>query len=291
MEYGHDRVLWDSAGGRNRQRPRWCNVSFGDREAKLLMTSRPRISVCMATYNGERYVAQQLSSILVQLDEKDEIVIMDDASTDETCRRIRALGDPRIRLVEHGNNRGVLRTFEDALRHASGDVIFLSDQDDIWVHDKVSTVMRALAEHPEVALVASDTALIDEDGKLTAESYFRPRGEFKPGFWANWVRNRYGGCTLAFRAELLNDILPFPHRRDTLHDIWIGIRNSLSGHGTLYIDKPLVLNRRHESTATGRKRLGILRKLRGRLGLLLAVVEYEAFRRTSPRGQWRMQTK
>src|SRR3954463_2208062 len=97
------------------------------------LSSRPKVSVCMAAYQGERYIALQLRSILDQLCDDDEVLIVDDASKDCTCGEIEAVQDPRIVLIRNGANRGVLRTFETALTRSSGDIIFLSDQDDVWL--------------------------------------------------------------------------------------------------------------------------------------------------------------
>ena len=244
------------------------------KDSELPTSHRPAISVCMAAYNGARFISLQIQSILRQLAPTDEIVVVDDHSTDETRETVRALADNRIRLLEHPNNMGVSRSFEDAIRAASNHILFLSDQDDLWADDKVDTIMKAFATNPEVTLIATDTALIDEHGTLLSSSYFAPRGEFHPGFWQNLLRNRFGGCTLAFRSEIIPEILPFPHNYDVLHDVWIGIRNSLADHQTLYIDKPLVLNRRHASTATGRRQLSLSRKIGTRLHLLLALVSF-----------------
>ncbi|MFP5231719.1 MAG: glycosyltransferase [Acidobacteriota bacterium] len=236
---------------------------------------RPRISVCMAAYNGGLYVTQQLESILPQLGADDEVVIVDDASSDQTVEKILAVGDPRIRLLRHENNCGVLRTFEDALRAAQGRILFLSDQDDLWDPHKVATILEAFRTNPRVSLVATDNALIDSSGSLISNSYFENRGPFRQGLWANLIRNRYGGCTMAFRAEILSEVLPLPHGYEVLHDIWIGVRNSLSGGQALYIPKPLVLNRRHGATATGRSRLSVGRRLRLRAHLLLSLAAFE----------------
>ncbi len=236
---------------------------------------RPRISVCMAAFNGSLYIAQQLESILVQLGSDDEVVVVDDASSDQTAEKILGVGDTRIRLLRHERNCGVLRTFEDALRAASGRILFLSDQDDLWDPRKVETVLEAFRTNPYVSLVATDNALIDSNGALISKSYFENRGPFRQGLWANLIRNRYGGCTMAFRAEILSEVLPLPHGYDVLHDIWIGVRNSLSGRRALYIPEPLVLNRRHGATATGKGRLGFGRRLRLRAHLLLSLAAFQ----------------
>jgi GT2 family glycosyltransferase len=238
------------------------------------MQERPTLSVCLASYNGERYIAAQLHSILIQLGANDEVIVVDDASTDGTRERVLSLGDSRIQLIEHTTNRGVSRTFEDAIRAASGRILFLSDQDDLWSPNKVAVMLEAFRSQPDVTLIATDVSLIDCDGSLLAASYFQPRGKFRPGLWANVIRNRFGGCTLAFRCEVIGDILPLPRKYDVLHDVWIGVRNSLAGHKTLYIPEALVLNRRHAATATGKKTLTLRRRIRIRVHLLLAQAEF-----------------
>ncbi|MHB1938694.1 MAG: glycosyltransferase [Acidobacteriaceae bacterium] len=234
----------------------------------------PTISVCMAAYNGERYITAQLDSILSQLRAEDEVIVVDDASTDGTKEKVLSLKDSRIRFIEHAKNQGVSRTFEDAIRTASGRILFLSDQDDLWDPKKVAVILDAFRSNPDVTLIATDVALIDADDNLIAESYFKPRGEFSPGLWANLIRNRFGGCTMAFRSEVIGKILPLPHKYDVLHDVWIGVRNSLSGHRTLYIPEALVLSRRHSATATGQKTLTLRSKIRIRIHLLLAQSEF-----------------
>jgi glycosyltransferase involved in cell wall biosynthesis len=235
---------------------------------------RPAISVCVAAYNGERYITAQLQSILTQLAANDEVIVVDDASTDGTKDQVLSLEDSRIRLIEHETNRGAARTFEDAIQAASGRILFLSDQDDLWSPKKVAVMLEAFLSQPNVTLIATDVSLIDSDGSLLAESYFKPRGKFRPGLWANVVRNRFGGCTLAFRCEIIGDILPLPRKYDVLHDVWIGVRNSLAGHQTLYIPEALVLNRRHGTTVTGKKTLTLKRRIHVRADLLLAQAEF-----------------
>ncbi len=246
--------------------------------AQLTIPNRPRVSVCMAAYNGERYIAAQLQSILGQLADGDEVIVVDDASTDGTRGRVRAFHDNRIRLIVHPANLGVSRTFEDAIRAASHSIIFLSDQDDLWVSTKVDEVLELFSRTPEVTLVTSDNSLINVDGSLIKDSYFTPRGRFRPGLLANLIRNRYGGCNMAFRASILSEVLPLPHRYDVLHDVWIGVRNSLSYGEARYIDKVLVLNRRHDNTLTGRN-LSIWRKARVRIHLLCALLCFSVRRR------------
>jgi GT2 family glycosyltransferase len=243
------------------------SCSLGAAQCGELSTNRSPISVCMAAYNGERYIVAQLQSILSQLAVEDEVIVVDDASTDGTRDRVRSLRDCRIQLIEHSRNLGVSRTFEDAIRKVKNSTIFLSDQDDLWVADKVSTVLHAFRQHPEANIVVSDAALIDDKDAPVEPSYYARRGRFRSGVLANVFRCSYLGCTMAFRSSILPKILPFPTGADVLHDVWIGTLNSLTDGKTLYVDRPLVLYRRHECNATGNKRLSMARQIRIRWDL------------------------
>jgi glycosyltransferase involved in cell wall biosynthesis len=223
-----------------------------------------KISVCMATYNGERFIREQLASILGQLVDGDEVVIVDDASTDGTLSIVESFGDERVRIIKQPSNRGVLRTFNRALEGASGDIIFLSDQDDVWHADKVMKISRAFSSRPDVSLVISDSHIIDGSGNVTAETRFKS-GKFHPGPWQNFVRNRYLGCAMAFRRSLLQYCLPFPSDVPQ-HDMWIGIVNQLIGK-TCFIDEPLMSYRRHDRNISPAKHASIGQMIRWRWAL------------------------
>ncbi|EXY58193.1 glycosyltransferase, partial [Bacteroides fragilis] len=98
---------------------------------------RPLISVCIATYNGEKFIVEQLKTILSQLTDFDEIIISDDHSSDCTLSLIRSFRDPRIKIYLNENDKGYTSNFENALKKATGEIIFIADQDDIWKKDKV----------------------------------------------------------------------------------------------------------------------------------------------------------
>jgi glycosyltransferase involved in cell wall biosynthesis len=235
------------------------------------MTNKTQISVCMATFNGERYIKDQLKSILIQLRSTDEVIIVDDASKDKTRQIISELRDERIHLISQEVNRGVLATFEEAIRRASGEIIFLSDQDDLWAANKVKEFVNAFQSHPEAEVAICDAALIDDRAAVIAPSIFAGR-RFRPGLLANLFRTRYIGCLMALRSSLLPRVLPFPIGLDLLHDYWIGAMNSVSGGVTLYIDKPLTLHRLHGSNCTGVVPLSRLRQVRIRMHLLWALI-------------------
>lgn len=247
----------------------WRRSVEARRCATLPKLLQSKISVCMATYNGEKYIFEQLQSILKQLSPEDEVIIVDDASTDRTCEVIRRLMDPRILLITHATNKGVVQTFEDSIRSASGGILFLSDQDDLWAADKVSRVLRAFEERPDVDIVCSAIQAINEEGTPCYDEIYSEPRPFTAGVFQNLLSNRFQGSAMAFRAGLIRRILPFPSRYYVLHDVWIGVRNSLTGGKTLFIPEPLLFYRRHSLNAS--RRLDRYRQIKKRLHLLWAL--------------------
>lgn len=194
-------------------------------------------------YNGANYLVPQIRSILDQLRQSDEIVVVDDCSQDESVQIVNAFGDSRIRLIRNDSNLGILATFERALRESTGDILFLSDQDDIWRSDKVERVVSAFASDSAITLVVSDAQVIDAAGNVTAPSFFRQRGVFSAGVFHNLVKNKYLGCTMAFRRSMLVHFLPIP-ADVPMHDMWFGLLNGIYGR-TSFIDQTLIAYRRH----------------------------------------------
>ena len=101
-----------------------------------------KISVCMASYNGSKYIKNQIQSILIQLNNKDQLIIVDDCSIDNTLQIIKNFKDSRIKLIKNNRNVGVVATFQKAMKFAKGDIIFLSDQDDEWLDNKVTFIIN-----------------------------------------------------------------------------------------------------------------------------------------------------
>ncbi len=202
------------------------------------------ISVCIATYNGEKYIKEQLDSILCQLGNDDEVIISDDGSTDQTIEIIESYKDKRIRLVRNAEIRSVVSNFENAIKNAQGDYIFLSDQDDVWLPDKVKIMCDVLQKKD---LVVCDAEMIDANNKLLRTSFYEMRNSGS-GFLKNLIRNTYLGCCMAFRKDILKYILPFP-KHIAMHDIWIGLCVELMGN-PFFIQQKLVQYRNHSKSAT-----------------------------------------
>lgn len=206
------------------------------------------VSVVMATFNGSAYIEQQLRSILCQLGENDEVILVDDFSSDSTLDLVNEFSDVRIRVHRNLANIGVRRSFEKAISLATGDIIFLSDQDDVWQPEKVARFTEIFASKPDVTLVLSDARVIDKNGREIVKSFFERRGGFVPGVVANLIKNRYLGCVMAFRRIMIDRILPFPSSIPQ-HDMWIGLVNAVYGKAH-YIPIPLIDYRRHDNNAS-----------------------------------------
>ena len=208
------------------------------------------VSVCMATYNGIDYIAKQIASILPQLSSSDELVISDDSSSDETVSFIRELNDPRIILLCNQKFKNPIFNFENSLKYATRELIFLSDQDDIWMPDKVRIIRAHLRNYD---LIVSDALLINENDTVIGDSFFEIRNS-AAGFLKNMYKNSYIGCCMAFNRKILKKALPFP-ANIPMHDMWLGMIAEVYGK-TLFCEDKLVKYRRHLSnaspTATGR---------------------------------------
>lgn len=198
-----------------------------------------KISVCLATYNGQTYIKEQIESILCQLSIGDEILISDDGSTDETVSIIESIGDARISVIKNEGNKGLLRNIETALVKAAGNFIFLADQDDVWHAGKVKSMVAALDLHH---VVVCDCSVTDANLNVIHQSFFHHQNSGS-GFLRNLWRNSYIGCCMAMRREVLDKAIPFP--RDTpMHDWWIGLVGE-AAFSTKFISDQLVFHRRH----------------------------------------------
>lgn len=224
------------------------------------------ISVCLACYNGEKFIKEQIVSILAELESKDELIISDDGSTDNTIAIIKSLTDNRIKLISNeSSNHGVNANFENAIRHSKGDYIFLADQDDVWCRGKVFHCLEALRNND---CVVHNAIVTDGNLKPIGKTMFEVVNA-RCGVIHNWIHNGYLGCAMAFKRNLLSYILPFPSNMPMYHDIWIGTIAGVK-FKVEFIDFCGILFRRHSKTTsvTFHKRKSLLRIIQNRLGIL-----------------------
>ena len=202
------------------------------------------ISVCIATYNGEQYIQEQLKSILKQLDKEDEVIVSDDGSKDKTLDKINELHDDRVKVIQNSLEHGYTKNFENALNHSKGDYIFLADQDDVWCDTKVEECIKVLQKYP---FVVHDAIMVDSELNVFDESQFH-RYNVRPGFLHTFVRNRYNGCCMACTREFLSKALPFPKNQHLCRqDYWLPYLAEFHKDGFM-LEKGLILYRRHEGT-------------------------------------------
>jgi glycosyltransferase involved in cell wall biosynthesis len=236
-------------------------------------------TVVLATWQGERYLGEQLDSILPQLAPEDEIVISDDASTDRTLQIVAQRRDLRIRVLANETRVGYVANFQRAIDHSRGDYVFFSDQDDVWLPHKVSTLQMAMQTN---ACVASDAIVVDDRLNPLHRSYFELRGARNFSRLSIYLKPRIVGATLACRREFLNRLLPFP--AGIPHDFWLTFNAAFDGTLAV-IPTPLILYRRHGNafsvTATDRRRpLTTIAAERARL--IGAMVRHRLMRRPRP---------
>lgn len=214
------------------------------------------VSIVMATYNGDKYLRQQLDSILEQSYQHFELIVVDDSSTDTTLNILNeyAVLDARIHVFPAENNLGLVTNFERGLKLAKGNFIALSDQDDIFRQDKIEVLLTEFKNNPDRDLAISDLALIDENGHEIAQSmwhYQRLNPQQGKPFHRLLYSNFATGCAMMFRRRLLNIALPFPP--DCLvHDWWLAVASASSKAGGIcLVNKHLTYYRQHESNVFG----------------------------------------
>lgn len=230
-----------------------------------------RASVCMAAYNGGSYIEEQIHSILEDLGDDDELIVVDDKSSDGTADLVESMKDPRIRLHRSAENRRYVRTFSRAAELARGEFVFLADQDDIWVPGRTENMIRALQTS---AVVAGNVALfggaeVAAPWSLNAET-------------STWkIRNLLGiligyrpyyGCAMGFRRDFAGIVLPMPLFLIESHDLWIAIAGNVAGEMTHLADPPVLYRRLHEGNETPRGWRGPRKIIRARVMLCRCLV-------------------
>lgn len=225
-----------------------------------------KISVAMAVYNGEKYIKDQINSILPQLSFQDEIIISYDPSSDSTLSIIKCFAefDSRIKVV-YNHNPGVVKNFENALMNCIGEIIFYSDQDDVWLPSKIDKIKKEFLNQ-KISVVVHDTFLTDSKLNVIEKSSFAIRGGASSSLIMNLIRLRYIGCAMAFRSSLLCVILPFPVKKRS-HDWWTGTICSMYGKMTI-INEQLIYHRIHENNVTPKKRPGLYYQFSVRLKII-----------------------
>lgn len=211
-----------------------------------------RVSIAVCTYNGEKYLREQINSLIHQTYQNLEIIIVDDKSSDNTLEILKSYAqkDERIKLFQNEHNLGFVQNFSKALTRCSGDYIALADQDDIWKLNKIEKFLSEIQEH---TLIYSDALLIDQNSNPMNQQLIQPKKNLVSGNCnkAFIFTNCVSGNTLMFKKELLPFILPIPHI--SFHDTWIAFVASSMGTIT-YTDEAMTYYRRHNEQITIKKK-------------------------------------
>jgi glycosyltransferase involved in cell wall biosynthesis len=208
--------------------------------------SHPLISVVLCSYNGEKYIEEQIDSILNQTYSNLELIISDDASADSTLVKLqRYQSNPKVKLHFQKQNIGPSKNFEFAIRHAGGEFIACSDQDDIWFPDKIEKLHAAIEDS---SLIYSDSELLDENGNRLNKKISDLRNMYSGHRTTGFIfSNVVWGHALMINRKILPSILPIPD--GIPHDIWMAYK-AATITGIKYLDQPLTMYRQHQSTAT-----------------------------------------
>lgn len=220
-------------------------------------------SVALCTYNGEAYLPAQWQSILDQQQLPDEVVICDDQSADDTVallHRLAADAPFPVRILVNEQRLGYNKNFERVMRHCTGDLIFICDQDDFWFPEKISVMARHMADHPAAQLAFCDAWVTDEQLQ-GRQNRFWEWIRFDDETQQRWLSgesmeimldgNRVMGCATVIRRSFLATLLPIPDQiPGYIYDGWLGLVSA--AHSVIhFIDKPLQLYRTHQQQQVG----------------------------------------
>lgn len=231
------------------------------------------ISVCMATYNGEKVVLRQIHSVLSQLTSADELIIVDDGSSDSTITRIKSLNDLRVKLYQNTGVHGPIKAFELALSLSKGSLIFLCDQDDIWLQNKVSVALKDFQKY-NCDVWTHDSMVLNSSMHEISDSWnLYNHNKFTGGNIGTILKNPYTGSMMAFTRKVMKLAVPFPEGI-TMHDQWIGMVAQKMRLSIYHNDEILMKYIRYGNNVTARRKKNYLTMLRSRLILGKIIRKY-----------------
>lgn len=229
------------------------------------------VSVVMAAFNGEKYLSEQIESIITQLQSDDELLISDDGSSDRTREIVLdyMARYPNIHLI-NGPQTGICKNFEHCINEAHNPIILLADQDDYWINGKIQAARVVFNEHPECNVFLHNAGYCDSEGNFLPGETFVDRGT-RHGSFRNWLKSGYYGCCMGLRKSFADKILPFPVK-GVLHDQYIGLIAE-SEKSAFFSSEKWILHRIHGDNYT--KRQSLRGMVKHRLRLLCSFLIYK----------------
>ena len=220
----------------------------------------PKVDILLATYNGEKYIKEQVESILNQTYENIQIIISDDCSTDNTRQVLKEYeNNEKIKIFYQEKNLGYVKNFEFLLKQVESNLYMLSDQDDVWKKEKVEKSVEKI-ESEKLDLVFGDLEVVDENLNTLYKSYNRYMHlihkikKYQKDYRLQYLYNCMTGCTIISRKNWIDKVLPFPtNSKYMIHDYWLGLVIALNGK-VGYIEEPYILYRQHGKNQVGSKK-------------------------------------
>ena len=248
-----------------------------------------KISVAFIVYNGANYMRNQLDSILAQIHKVDQIIVVEDGSTDNTREILNSysIENPDLFIIHNNaNNIGSYKSIEKAIKACTGDIIILADHDDYWEPDKVSSIIKWFEENPKMDGLMTNGLLMDAKGEINSnyflwDSMCFPCGNISNSedlkLYINTIENCATGAAMAFRNNLSFLQKPFPVIKYFIHDRWLAIniaeKNSLG-----ILNEKLIRYRIHPSQETGGRKDEIEKYIEINKNLFAENIQFETFK-------------
>ena len=222
-----------------------------------------KIDILLATYNGEKYLKEQIDSILNQTYKNIQLIISDDCSKDNTRSILKEYEkkDSRVKLYFQDKNLGYVKNFEFLLKQVTSQYYMLSDQDDVWLEEKVEKTIQFLKNN-NADFVFGDLEVVDQNLNTIYESfgdYMLLNDKIKKNinsYEVNYLYNCVTGCTVLSKKKFINDILPIPvYSKYVVHDHWMGLMVSLHGGKLAYMTEKYIKYRQHGSNQIGTEKI------------------------------------
>lgn len=248
----------------------------------MMRSGRLTLSVALATYNGEQFLQEQLDGIARQTCPPTEIVVCDDVSTDATVdilQDFQGMFPEVVRFHRNVSNLGFIKNFEQAISLCTGDIIALSDQDDVWLPGKLEKIAQVFLKSPEYGMVFTDAMVTD--ARLTPLGYTIYSRHGKLDLRADKTipslihKTNIKGCTMAFRSKFRKYVLPISTELWG-HDHWITFTMAVISRIHM-VDKPLMLYRRHRRSSGNDPLLE--KRIRPTVGQMYNNLSKEAYQR------------
>ena len=206
-----------------------------------------RFSVCIPTFNGAHFIKEQLLSVIALLGEHDEVIVLDDCSSDNTLEILNSIEFPRLVVLQNDKNCGLLSSIERLIELSRGSYIILADQDDIWLPNRISAVLDLL--ECGVDFVVTDAVVVNSEREVIADSYFK-KVRISNSFIKNFYKCGILGCCIAFNRKLVSTALPFPKNQLIPHDLWLYLIAKITHSKIVINQQKCILYRRHTSSVT-----------------------------------------